>query len=53
MNTSINKFIEAKTKDPFLLFEEHFFARVLVHRKSYDVQFDNLSNEDLEFFSES
>jgi hypothetical protein len=50
-NTSINKFIESKIKDHFLLFEEHFFARFLVHRKSYDVQFDDLSDEDLEFFS--
>jgi hypothetical protein len=48
---SINKLIEAKTKDYFLLFEEHLFASVLVHRKSYDVQFDDLLNEDLEFFS--
>jgi hypothetical protein len=51
-NTSINKFIEAKTKEHFLLFEEHFFTSVLVHRKSYDVQFDDLLNENLEFFSE-
>jgi hypothetical protein len=52
VNTSINKFIKAKIKDSFLLYKEHFFARVLVHRKSYDIQFDDLSNEDLEFFSE-
>jgi hypothetical protein len=52
MNISINKLIQAKTKDPFLLFEEYFFASVLVYRKSYDVQFENMSNEDLEFFPE-
>jgi hypothetical protein len=51
-NTSINKLIEAKTKHTFLLFKEHFFTSVLVRRKSYDGQFDDLPNDDLEFFSE-
>jgi hypothetical protein len=51
-NTSIDKLIEAKTKDHFLLFEKHFFTSVLVYRKFYDIQFDDMSNEDLEFFSE-
>jgi hypothetical protein len=44
--------IQAKTKDPFLLFEEYFFMGVLVYRKYYDVQFKNMLNEDLEFFPE-
>jgi hypothetical protein len=45
MNTSINKLIETKDKDTFLLFEEHLFESVLVYRKSYDVHFEDLSNE--------
>jgi hypothetical protein len=52
MNTSINKLIEAKPKDPFLIFEEYFVANNFVYRKSYGVQFKDLSNEDLEFFTE-
>jgi hypothetical protein len=51
-NTSINKLIQRKTKDFFLLFKEHFFMSTLVYRKSYDVQFEHQSNEDLEFFEE-
>jgi hypothetical protein len=51
MNTSINKVIEAETKDPFLLSEEHFFT-VVLYKKPYEVQFEDLSHEDLEFFSE-
>jgi hypothetical protein len=33
-NTSINKLIEAKDQDSYLLFEEHFFRGVLVYRTS-------------------
>jgi hypothetical protein len=51
-NTTINKLIEAKPKDHFLIFEEYFVANVFVYRKSYGVQFKDLSNEDLEFFTE-
>jgi hypothetical protein len=51
MNTPI-KLIEAKNQDTYLLFEEHFFIGVFVYRKSYDVHFKDLSNEDLEYFSE-
>jgi hypothetical protein len=51
-NNSINKVIEAKTKDHFLLFEEHFLPIVLVLKNPYEVQFEDLSHEDLEFFSE-
>jgi hypothetical protein len=50
--TSINKVIEAQTKDPFLLFEEHFFVTVLVYKKPYEIQFEDPLHEDLEFFSE-
>jgi hypothetical protein len=53
VNTSINKLIEAKDQDPYLLCEDHFFGGVLVYRKSYDVHFEDLSNEDLEYFSEA
>jgi hypothetical protein len=42
----------SKTKDSFLFFEEHFFVNILVYRKSYDFQFEDLSNEYLKFFSE-
>jgi hypothetical protein len=52
MNTSINKLIEAKLKDPFLIFEEYFFANIFVYRKSYSIQFKDPSNEDLEFFTD-
>jgi hypothetical protein len=45
-NTSINKLIEAKPKGPFMIFEEYFFTNVFVYRKSYVVQFKDLSNED-------
>jgi hypothetical protein len=51
-DNSMNKLIEAKIKQLFVLFKEHFFASGFVYRKSYEVQFDDLSNEDLEFFSE-
>jgi hypothetical protein len=46
MNNSINKVIEAKINDHFLL------LRTFLHR-SFVVQFKNLSHEVLEFFSES
>jgi fucose permease len=51
-NTSINKLIEVKPKDTFLIFEEYFFTNIFVYRKTYDVQFKELSNENLEFFTE-
>jgi hypothetical protein len=52
MNNSINKVIEEKTNDPFLLLEEHFFATVLLYKTNYEIQFKHLSPEVLEFFSE-
>jgi hypothetical protein len=36
----------------FVLLKENFFAVVLLHNKTYEVQFQDLSNEVLEFFSE-
>ncbi len=51
-NISINKLIEAKLKDPFLIFEEYFIANIFVYRKSYSIQFKDSLNEDLEFFTD-
>jgi hypothetical protein len=48
-NNSI-KLIETK-ENLFLLSEEHFFAAVLVYKKIYAVEFEELSHEVLEFFS--
>jgi hypothetical protein len=52
MNNSIHKLIEGKPNDPFLLLKEHFFAAVLLHNKTYEVHFEDLSHEVLEFFLE-
>jgi hypothetical protein len=41
MNNSINKLIEEKINDPFLLLEEHYFTAVLLHNKIYKVQFED------------
>jgi hypothetical protein len=43
---SINKVIEEKIKD-------HFFATVLLRKTNYEIQFEDLSPEVLEFFPES
>jgi hypothetical protein len=51
-NNSIDKMIDEKIDDPFLLLEEHFFATVLLHKKTYEVQFEDISHEVFEFFSE-
>jgi hypothetical protein len=51
MNNSISNIFESKLNDPFLLFEEHFFAVVLLYKKSYKMQFKNLWHEVVEFFS--
>jgi hypothetical protein len=37
MNNSINKMIEEKINDPFLLLKEHFFTIVLLRNKIYEV----------------
>jgi hypothetical protein len=44
--------IEGERNYPFMLLEEHFSAVVLLYKKKYGVQFEDLSNEVLEFFSE-
>jgi hypothetical protein len=36
---------------PFLLLKEHFFAAILLHKKTYEVQFEDLSHEVLKFLS--
>jgi hypothetical protein len=49
---SIKKVIEEKTNDPFLLLQEHLSTAFFVYKKTYELQFDDLSYEVLEFFSE-
>jgi hypothetical protein len=44
--------IEAKTNEPFVLLEENFFATILLYKENYEVQFEDMSHEVLEFFSE-
>jgi hypothetical protein len=44
--------IETEITNPFLLIKEHFIAAVLLYRKKYEVQFESLTHEVLEFFSE-
>jgi hypothetical protein len=51
MNNSINKIVESKTKESFLLLEEHFFAAISLYKKPYEVQFGDLPHEIFEFFS--
>jgi hypothetical protein len=50
VNNSI-KVIEAKNRNPFLLSEEHFFTPILMYKRPYKVQFEELSHEVLQFFS--
>jgi hypothetical protein len=50
VNNSI-KVIEAKNRNPFLLSEEHFFAAILMYKKLYKVQSEEVSHEVLHFFS--
>jgi hypothetical protein len=50
-NNSINKVVKSKPEDLFLLLEEHFTATVLIYRKPYEVQFEDLTYENFEFFS--
>jgi hypothetical protein len=52
MNNSIDKLIEEKINGPFLLLEEHLFIVPLLHNKTYEVQFDDLLYEVIEFFSQ-
>jgi hypothetical protein len=45
-----NKVFESNINDPFLRFEEHFFAAVMLYRKNTKVQFEDMPHEVLEFF---
>jgi hypothetical protein len=45
-----NKIFESKNKDPFLLLEKHFFDVVVMCKKNYDVKFEDLPHEIVEFF---
>jgi hypothetical protein len=49
---SMKKVVEGNIKDPFVLLEEYFFDAVLLYRKNYEVELEDLSHENLEFFSE-
>jgi hypothetical protein len=41
-NNSIKQMIEEKINDHFLLLEEHFFTAILLHKKTYEVQFKDI-----------
>jgi hypothetical protein len=49
MNNSIDKLIEGKIYNHFLLLEEHFFVVVLLHNKTYEVQFEDISYQVIKF----
>jgi hypothetical protein len=51
-NNSMKKVIGGERNNPFLLLEEHLFAVILLYNKNYEVQFEELSQEVLKFFSE-
>jgi hypothetical protein len=51
-NNSMNKVIEGKRNDSFVHLEELFFAAVMLYTKNYEVQFEDLLHEVLDFFSE-
>jgi hypothetical protein len=52
MTNSMKKVVEGKTNNPFILLEEHFFTIVMLYKKNYEVQLEDLSHEVLDFFSE-
>jgi hypothetical protein len=52
-NNSVKNVTEKERNDPFILLEEHFFTAVLLYNKNYEIHFKDLSQEVLEFFSES
>jgi hypothetical protein len=52
MTNSMKKVIEGKTNDPFILLKEHFFTIVMLYKKNYEVWFEDLSHEILDFFPE-
>jgi hypothetical protein len=45
-----NKIFKSKNKDHFLLLEEHFFDAVVVCKKNYDIQFEDLPHKVVSFF---
>jgi hypothetical protein len=47
---SMKKVIEEKINDPFVPLEEYFFAVVLLYKKNYEVEFEDMSYEVIEFF---
>jgi hypothetical protein len=50
-SNSMKKVIERNINDPFVLLEEQFFDAVLLYKK-YEVELEDLSHEDFEFFLE-
>jgi hypothetical protein len=52
-NNTINKVIEEKNYDSFMLHKEHYFADFWVYKKPYEFDFKDLSHEVLQFFLES
>jgi hypothetical protein len=51
MTNFMKKMIERKTNDHFILLEEYFFTVVMLYKKNYEVQFEELSHKVLDFFS--
>jgi hypothetical protein len=52
INNSINKVIEAKINEHFILLEENLFVAALLYKKIYGVLFEDLSHGVIQFFSE-
>jgi hypothetical protein len=48
-NNAINKVIQDKISDPFILNQEHFFTTFLVYKKPYEFELEDLSHEVLQF----
>jgi hypothetical protein len=46
----MKKVIQGNINDSFVLFEEHFFDTILLYRKNYEVELEDLSHQYLEFF---
>jgi hypothetical protein len=49
MSNYTNKIFDSKNNDPFLLLEEYFFD--VACKKNYEVQFEDLPHQVVEFFS--
>jgi hypothetical protein len=52
-NNLMEKVIEGKLNGPFILLEEHLFAVVMLYKTKWEVQFEDLLHEVLDFFSEA